>query len=812
MQRIASLLVRFRTASFIVSLLLAAVCAVMMLSVNINTDMTKYLPAEMQCKVGQDLMTEEFGESTLFNVMVRGVPPAEREQLADDLAAFDLVASVIYEPDDAAYNNGDYALYVVSCDVGTYSEGATRAYNVITGACAVRGYECWVDSLSLDSATKDLTPVLVVAVCIAMVILFILASSWLEPLMLLFVIGMAVLINMGTNLIFGTVSETTNACGSILQMALSMDYLIMLLNRFRREREHTEDRILAMERAVTGGASAIASSSLTTVVGLLCLVLMSFTIGRDMGLVLAKGVFISLVCAFSMMPFLVLALDYWIERTAKPAFAPQMRRLAAFSYRARYPMVAVFAVLLVVGFAVKGLATANFFVASENPDRAAITQQLDLTSQVVVLYDAGEEEQAARLAARLEETEGVSRLQAYATTLGRERSAKALARELDLDQGTLRLLYYDHFKEGRTGPLQRDVLCAYLRDGLAADLGDAIDEDTAGQLDTLADLIAGELESRAYTAEEAAEALSGHASIHEGMVKLVYLAYFANHSFDSSWKMSIDGLLTFIVTDVLEDPAFDEVIDASARTELLEAYDTMVTGRDSLLGERYGRIILGVGYEDESEEMNAFVGQLKALCNEYLGAGSYYLVGQGPMAEEMAASFDEELNFITIVTVLAILLIVLVTFRNLVIPVLLVALIQCAFCLDMGLSAAMGKSIYYVALIVVQSILMGATIDYAILYTTNYRESRLACGVRQATAEAYRNSIRTIAMSGSILVFVCLILGLTAGGVTGQICLVISEGAAAAVLLVLLVLPGCVAALDRLVAKRGSAPAREGER
>ena len=801
MQRITSFIVRFHSAIFFAFMAIAVVCGFLAVHVDVNTDMTKYLPPEMQMKQGSDIMSEEFGDATIIDVMVTSPKTDDdRQNFADALDDFAHIDSVAYKTDDARYVDGDYTHYTLTVKADTYSDDIDRAMNEVKGACQSRGYECWIDTESLNNVTNNLTIVLVAAVAFAMVILFILAASWIEPLLLLFTIMIAVVINLGTNIIFGSISDTTYACGSILQLALSMDYLIMLLNRYRAEHVGAASPAQAMERAIAGGMKAIASSSATTIAGLLCLVLMSFTIGRDMGLVLAKGVFLSLVCAFAIMPALVLWFDGLMERTRKPSPYPQMKTLSAMSFKGRYVICGVFVVLLACGLAFKGLATPAYITPNKNPDQTAIAEHFELEQQVVVLYTSTDQDKSAALTKEIGKMDGVSEATSYATTLAKKQTAAKLADETDMDAGLLRMLYYYGFEDGKTPAMTGGEFASYIRNGFAQDMGDMMDSATADKLDSLADLVAGDLSaSKSYSAASAYVALADHASIRRSTVEMIYLAHAANSdAYQASWKMSTEELMDLLTGKVLKDATFDDVIGDKQRTQILDAADQVEEGKANLVTDDYGRIICNVTYAADSAEMDALCTQLREKLDGELD-GAYWLVGRGPMVQEMAASFDSEFNFISIVTAAAIFAIVAITFRNLIIPAVLVSLISTAFNWDMIFGGLAGEPIYYVAIIVVQAILMGATIDYAILTTTNYREARQTQPIREAVQTAYRNSIRTVSMSGSILVIVCLILGLTAGGITGQICLVISEGAFASVVLVLLVLPGLLAALDRLM-------------
>ena len=798
MRHIARFIVRYRIAIAAVFVLFAAVCGLLTVQVHVNKDMTQYLPADMQVKQGMDIMADEFGESTVLRVMVKGVPEDERADLADDLAGFDLVQNASYEEGSAEYNQGDYALIQLSVEGNSYSDSAQRAYDSVDKACESRNIEHWI-AADLGNSANNLMPVYIAAVFLAMIILFTLASSWVEPVLILVTILIAVLINMGTNIFLPNISDTTFSIAAVLQMALSMDYLIMLMNRYRAYRE-TDSPEVAMENALTIGVTAIASSSVTTVVGLLCLVFMSFTIGADMGIVLAKGVFLSLVCVFAVQPALAIAADRFIAATAKPYPQPQMRTLSAFAYKARVPLAVLFVALFVVGFSMRGVTQIDFVATNANDDTEVVNEVFPARQQVVFLYENGASEGAVALSESVEQTPGVISVSSYENSVGKPYTAAEMADEMDMGTPIVSMLYYYRFNGGDVGSLTRDELAGYLRGGAKSDLGDMLDEDTLDSLDSLAETVEG-VDAGTYTPASLAEAIDKH-SVSADTLTMMFLAYRGSRDADPAWTMSIDELTAYLVDDLMEDPVFDSFFDSKTRTQLEDARDAVVEGAAQLRGERYSRFIAQVPYASDSDEMEAFCASLSEAAAESVSGGSWYLVGEGPMVRDMAASFSGEFNFISVLTIVAILLIVLVTFRSVAIPVILVALIQGAFCWDMILSYVLGKSIYYLALIVVQSILMGATIDYAILFTTSYRESREKMGVREAVGDAYRHSIRTISMSGGILVIVTGVLGVATAGLTGKICLIISEGSLIAVALVLLVLPGAIAALDRLVVPR----------
>ena len=302
MKKIADFIVEKRVFLIISVIIITIISGLLIPKVNVNTDMTKYLPDESSMKIGMDIMDESFPEAEIDNtirVMFTGLDYAGILQTEKNLAEIPYVTDVDYEEDDEDYNKDQYTKYVLHMEYDYGSPEEDKIFETLD-----RDFSYNRMTYMDDSGNSPGLPlwVMIFAVSLLMVILLIMSGSWFEPLLFLFTIASAVVINLGSNLILGTISENTFSVTAILQLVLSMDYSIILINRYRQELENTEDKKAAMKAAVSGAFSSISSSSLTTVVGLLALVFMSFKIGFDMGVVLAKGVFLSVVCVFLMLP------------------------------------------------------------------------------------------------------------------------------------------------------------------------------------------------------------------------------------------------------------------------------------------------------------------------------------------------------------------------------------------------------------------------------------------------------------------------------------------------------------------------------
>ena len=759
--KLAGFIVKRRKAVLIFMVVLTTVVSLLMLGVHVNTDMTKYLPDGSSMKAGVELMEAEVPDAVsthTLRVMVSGLDDEERASLTDKLGELEGVAAVTHVAGDAAYNQDDKALYVVAMDYDYRSVEQHSLESAIADLVAST-YPQATTLIADDDANSSDIPLqtLVLALSLLFLILLAMCPSVLESLLFLVTIGCAVGINLGSNIVMGEVSSVTMCIAALLQLVLSMDYSIILMNRYRQElalenapegadRPSADQRDSAMRRAVTGAFSAITSSSLTTFVGLLALVFMSFKIGADLGIVLAKGVICSLVCVFTILPALILGCDRAIRATAKPTLHPEraMAGLARFSMRARYVTCVAFALLFAVAYIAQANTGVSYTLAKEDP----IAQIFPRTSTVVLVYSNDDEDAVAAHIDEIEGAQGVEAVNAWGNTLGRAYSASEL----------------------------QQVMKEY--GDQASDLG--MDSSTINIVYSL------------YASGEDIDSMSKLA-----LLKL----YKADAPEDVC--LTIPEFLGFVQEKLLPSKAFSTMADEKQKTAVDEMAAQIEDGEAKLRGEHASIMAVTFAGEAGSQEMFSFLDELDAWCVGNL-KGEYHLVGDGPMAWEMSRGFHDELALITLLTAGAIYLVVALTFRNLLIPALLVLIVQCGVYLTVLATGLQGYSIYYLALLIVQCILMGATVDYGILFTSNYRHARARMGVAPALESAYVCSIHTVMTSGLIIVLVCGAIAMFGSDPTiGQICQTLSLGAACTIALILVFLPGILATLDRWVAGKG---------
>ena len=732
MKKVASFLVEKRKILLCLFLVLAAVSLPLMGQVRINYDLTKYLSAESRMKQGMQLMEQEFGpsDSSQLRVMIPDLSDSEKEDVLHELSALASGAQVTWEPGDR-YNRDGYTLYEITSEYDSHSKEAAALFKAVhdlynSRAVATGG--------SIHEANVPMLPlyVMVIAVGLVLVLLLLMCNSWFEPVIFMVNIGIAVAINLGTNVILPSISEYTNSIVGILQLVLSMDYSIILLNRYTQEKEKCPDNPSAMKAALAAAFPAVAGSSLTTFAGLLCLGFMSFKLGADMGFALAKSVIVSLVCIFTVLPSLILISDKWIVKTRKKALHIPTAGCSRFEYRRRFILLIVFLVLFAGAFILKNNTQILYMLQMNNAVEAKFEEQHSL----VLLYEAKDRDRIAEALEPLEQDEHVTGVTAYCNTLG-----------------------------------------------------------------------------KAYRADEITSLFSGENAPDASLIKLVYMDKFSDledksamslfmasrTAYDDTWAMTPEELISWLRDHVLDDPRFAAMIKDETRQMITDAAETIRESAAKLEGEHYGRVILTTVYPEDSEETRAFLDTLSERCDNLL-EGETWLIGTSAMNQEMSRTFDAEMNRITLISALAIFIVVALTFRSLVVPLILVLTVQCGIYLTMTFIGLSGGAMYYLAILMVQCILMGATVDYAILYTSYYREQRRTADRQESILGAYNGSLHTILTSASIMIVAAGILGYVfANPAIGEICLTISRGAISATLLILFVLPGVLAALDKYI-------------
>ena len=1273
MKKITNFIVKGRYFFLTLFIILAGVGLFLSTKVNINEDIMKYLPANSETKIGKDIMDEEFIEqdSSVLNVMFKGLSNSEKKSTLKKLKNIDGVSSVNYENTNE-YNKGKYTLYVLNVDDYDHSKTATNVYNYVNDNFKTAGMS---GSIYDENQPILQISVVIIAILFAMIILIILSESYIEPWLYLISIGIAIFINKGTNIMFDSVSSITNSIVAILQLALSMDYSIMLSNRYKQEKEKNSNKIEAMKAALYQSFKSISSSSVTTIVGLLALIFMSFTIGKDLGFVLAKGVLLSLASIFFCLPALLLIFDNLIAKTKKKSPKFNLTKLGKFIYKTRFIQAALILILFVLAYFLKG----NINILYTGSEQDKVGKVFPATNQIAIVYNNKYEDLISNYCKELEKDKKIDQVLCYSNTINENltydklnQKFKDLGQDVKIDDYLIKLVYYKYYNPNENNKMSLDefikfiksdiypnnnfknsinqetkdnlnllenftssnlinkkrntneiakilgmseddanniliyynsknvntsmtikdfvdfmlndvandskysqsldkatitklkqlqnftddskinkkmtaselstifgidknlieqlflfyrtttdsntkltlnefatyalgisndvnykdmfddntvqklnllqtlssdfvindldlntmqtklsklginidvktlsllyylytgnnsttkmtireyantalymaqndefvdfktyfdqdaltelskkedpnlytlseiinkysqnptiasliygvkddgvnksisiknlinflvanqsnqILAPYLKDNssllnlaytiinntdksftyneiseLTATDSDQIkkiygvydynnqittltplelanlvlnnkddellkgklssssikelslvkevmnstinktkytssqlssllginndtmsllfslynskyiksnqeislydyvnfivndvmnnkeyasnfDNDKKEKITTINTLINNSLNKTKYTSKEAFNTLKVLSdNLDKSLLDLVYLYYGSNKEYNLSWKMTIEQFVNYLNSNIITDKRFTDFISKSKRATIKDAKKTVAKSKKLIVSDKYSRVVLNTKYAAENKETYKFINSIKDKVGN---KDDIYVVGNSPMAVEMSKTFNNELNKITILTMIFIFIVVAVTFKDLIIPFVLVIIIQTAVYITMSAISITGGSVYFISLLIVQAILMGATIDYAIVYTSYYRESRLTMGIKESIINAYNKSIHTIISSSSILIIVTLIVANFASAIAAKICETISQGTLAAVLLILFLLPGVLATTDKLICRKG---------
>ncbi len=549
-------------------LALAILCGILALQVPINRDRTKYLADKSNMKQGLSIMESAFPEAeekASIRVMFDDIRAEDIPVIRARLEGIENVSSVEYEPGSGDYNRGSHTLFVVNSRFD-YTDDEEKAIEDAIGS----GFPEYTMAYQNNDIPSTDVPawVLLFALTLALIILLVMSHSWLDPLLFLVTIGFAVVINFGTNIVLPHIDTMTATVGPVLQLALSMDYSIILMNRYRLEKEGGGSKEEAMKAALAGSISSIASSSLTTVAGLLALVFLSFKLGPELGIVLAKGVFISMLCVFTILPVMILALDGALEKTRKKAPRIPMGLLSKFSYGARFVMPAVFALLLAGSFIMQRSTAITFADNGDDP----LADVFPKENTVVVVYANEDEESVPGLIAELEKDEHISELLGYPNTLGKEMDAGEMSdaiRELGddrrIDEDILRMLYFTE-SGGELPVLTVSDFLSFLtgtvlpNETLSGYMDDRIRENTA--------YFEKFSRKEALIAPLTAEEMAIFFGIEEEKAKQLYLYRAIREGVPDSGSMTLPEFVDFVLNTVAEDEAYGALFDPSALSSL----------------------------------------------------------------------------------------------------------------------------------------------------------------------------------------------------------------------------------------------------
>lgn len=678
MQKFGRGVVKLRVPILIVSILLLIPSIFGFLSTRINYDILSYLPSDIETMKGQDIMLDEFGKGGFSLVMLDGMEDKDVEKVKEKIEKVDHVCDVLWYdtladvslpkevlPDDIYdfFNTDNSTMMAVFFDEATSADGSLEAVKEIR---SIAGEQCFVSGMSsVVEDIKDLTmqeaPMyVVIAVILTSIILALTMDSFLIPLFFMLSVGMAIIYNMGTNFIQGEISFITEALAAVLQLAVTIDYSIFLWHSYKEEKEkHPGDNKEAMAVAIGKTITSVVSSSITTVAGFLALCFMSYELGMDMGIVMAKGVVIGVICCITVLPSMILVFDKALEKTMHKDLVPSLEKPSKFIIKHHAAFIVLFIVVLIP--AVYGQINTNVYYNLTD------TLPKDLNSVIANT--------------KLDE---------------------------EYNMATTHMLLVDADMEPK-------------------EVNSMLDE--MGKVDGV------------------------------------------------SFSMSLDTLI---------GPSIPREIVPDSVTKILKS-------------DKWQLMLIGSEYKVASDEENAQIDELSKILKSYDKDGM--LIGEAAATKDLIDITDHDFKVVNIVSIAAIFIIILVALRSVSLPIILVAVIEFAITVNMGVPCFTNTTIPFIASVVIGTIQLGATVDYAILMTTRYKTERNAGKDKhEAVTIALTTSMKSIMVSA--LGFFASTFGVgvySSVDMISQLCTLMSRGAIISMITVICILPSMLMLFDKVI-------------
>jgi len=669
--------VKYRVAILIVAVVLLIPALYFMMHTRVNYDMLTYLPSDMETVIGQDRLKEEFGKGAFSFMIVEGMDTPEVVSLKEEIQKVEHVDTVLWYdsvldpsipmellPDRIyqAFNQEDSTLMAIFFDSGTSEDVTLEAVEQIR---AIAGKQCFLSGMSamvvdLRDLCEQEEPVYVLlAVALALVVMLIFLDNWVVPFLFLISISMMIVLNLGTNFMFGEISYITKALSAVLQLAVTMDYSIFLWHCYEDMKNNFPDHREAMTHAIRETLTSVIGSSVTTIAGFIALCFMSFTLGADIGIVMAKGVVLGVLGSVTVLPSLILILDRLLQKTSHKPVLPDMHRMAGGIVKAFPVFLAIFVLLI-------------------PPALYGYTQ----TNQEV---------------------------------------------------------YYDMAK-----CLPEDINFVIANKKLQEEY------DIASTLMILTDADMDESDTRSMARE----------------------------------MENVDGV-KYVIS--LETLLGDDVPTAILPERLIR----------TLKSENLELMVLNSDYYAGSEEENRQITDLTRIVKSYDANGM--VIGEAPCMKDMIDTTGHDFTVVNLISVIAIFLIIFLVERSAVLPLILIAVIELGIFINLGIPHYLGQTLPFIAPICISTIQLGATVDYAILMTTIYKNKRISgMQKKEAVRDAAALAIPSIIVSGLGLFAATFGVALYSRiDIIDSMCMLLARGAIISILMVVFLLPPMLVLFDR---------------
>ena len=679
MKRVSELIVKHRFLILIVSLILMIPAIFGMIATRVNYDMLTYLPKEMDTMVGQDELLKEFGKGAFSMVVFEGMPEQDVAEARNEIAKIPHVENALWYSSVSdlsvpmellperlyqAFNSDNATMMVVFFDTSTSAdetlEAISKVKSVAQGKAFVSGMSALVADLK-DLVEREEMIYVGLAAGLALIAMMIFLDNWLIPFLFLGSVGMMILLNMGTNIVFGEVSFITMALAAVLQLAVTMDYSIFLWHSYNEEKTSEKNNEKAMARAISKTFSSVAGSSVTTVAGFVALCFMTYKLGIDLGLVMAKGVVLGVIGCVTVLPAMILLFDKVLAKMQHRTLLPDMSKLSKRIVKAFPVFMIIFAVITVPAFI-------NYKATNEN-----------------VYYDMGES------------------------------------------------------------------------------LPDTMDVVVANQ----------KLEDKFKMASTHMVLLP--AEVSENDAREMFL------------KMEkVEGVKFVLGLETLVGERVPIEFLPSTATSVLES-------------GKWELAMIGSEYDTGSDKVNAQIDELNKILKETNDGG--LLIGEAPAMKDMIQMMGNDFSVVNVVSIFLVFIIIAVVTKSAILPVLLIALIEVAVFINLGIANLQGESLVFIAPICLSTIQLGATVDYAILMTTRYKAERMSGkNKREAVTIALSTSIPSIIVSGMGLFAATIGVAVYSDiEMISQICLLLARGAVISMAMVILVLPAMLMTFDKVI-------------
>lgn len=672
--------VKLRIPILILSIFLLIPSAIGYFNTRVNYDILTYLPEEIETMKGQDLLLDEFGTGAFSFCVVEGMDAKDISAMREQMEEVPHVKSVIWYdsladisipmemlPDEIYdfFNNDEKdstllaVLYDTSMSADETMDAIEELRGVVKDQCYISGMSAVVTDIK-NLSNKETPVYVLIAVVLAVIVLSLTMDSALAPIFFLLSIGMAIVYNLGTNVFKGEISYVTQALAAVLQLGVTMDYSIFLWHSYEEQQERFQgDKKRAMAHAISNTITSVVGSSITTVAGFVALCFMSFTLGMDLGIVMAKGVVLGVICCVTVLPSLLLVFDKAIEKTKHKVIIPDLGRIADWIVRHYGVFLIVF--LVVLGPAVYGYTHTD------------------------VYYD-------------------------LAGTLPKSLSSITANDKLNED-----------FEMGATHMIIADS-------SLSA-------KDASAMLDEIS---------------------------------------------------KVDGVKMAL--------GFDSLVGPGIPREFIP--DDV---KDVLINGDYQMMVVGSEYAVASDEVNAQCEEINNIIKKY--DSSAMLIGEAPCTKDLIEITDEDFKTVSIVSIGAIFVIIALVFKSVSLPVILVAVIEFAIFINMGIPAYTHTTLPFIASIVIGTIQLGATVDYAILMTTKYKKLCYnGADKKEAIATALRSSIQSIIVSALSFFAATFGVGMYSNiDMISSLCILMARGAIISMFVVIFILPSMFMIFDKLI-------------